>query len=87
MWVGRSVAAVKLPQALLPAAWIMMTLFSASHPGLVLDFFAWTSLASYGAIQQKESWMPVASYGTERGNSKSFCYIIVDEADIDVQLY
>ena len=53
MWVGHSVAAVKPPQAVLPAALIALTLFPVS-PTLILDFFVRKPLASYGAIQQKE---------------------------------
>ena len=70
MWVGHSVAAVKLPQAVLPAAYITPTLFSAT-PRPIRSFFVWTPIASYGAIQQKESWTLMVSYGAERVNITS----------------
>ena len=61
MWVGRSVAVVKLPQA------VASGLFSVSLSP-IFNFFVWMPLASYGAIRQKESWAPMASYGAERVN-------------------
>ena len=64
MWVGHSVTAVKQPQAVLPAD--HADLFFQPHPGLFLDFFVRTPLASYGAIGQKERWTPMVSYGGER---------------------
>ena len=39
-----------------------------AYPGLFLDFFVRTPLASYGAIGQKERWTPMAFYGGKRGN-------------------
>ena len=44
----------------------MLTLCSASPRPI--SFFVWTLLASYGAVGQKESWMPLASCGAERVN-------------------
>ena len=64
--VGCSVAAVKPPLAVFPAAWITLTLFSASPRPIFNFFFVWMPLASHGAIRQKESWTPLASYGAER---------------------
>ena len=65
MWAGRSVAAVKPPQAVLPGPRSRSPCFQP-HPGLFLDFFVWTPLASYGTTGQKERWTPMASCGGEK---------------------
>ena len=64
VWVGRSVADVKQPQAVLPTKNLTLT-FNQPLPGLSLDLFVWTPLASYGAIGQKKRWTPMASYRAE----------------------
>ena len=75
MWVGGSVAAVKAPQDVLPAKKITLTLLPAS-PGHILDFFVRTPLSSYGAIEQKERWTPMASCGGERVKSFVFATML-----------
>ena len=73
MWVGGSVAAVKPPQAVLPAKKITLTLPPASSRSIFRLFFFlffWgTPLSSYGAIGQKERWTPMASCGGDRVNN------------------
>ena len=54
MWVGGSVAAVKLPQAVLPAKKMMLTLLLPASPRPVFRLFVRTPLSSYGAVGQKE---------------------------------
>ena len=43
----------------------MVTLFSAS-PRPIFTFFVCMPMVSYGAIQQRGSWMLMVSYGAER---------------------
>ena len=82
IWVGGSVADVKLPQAVLPTKTTTLTLLPASPwPTVFLDLFVRTPLASYGAIGQKERWTPMASYRAEWVNSiasESFNFFIYD---------
>ena len=61
VWVGGSVADGKPPQAVSPTKNLTLTSLPAS-PRPILDLFVRTS---YGAIGQKERWMPVVSYRAE----------------------
>ena len=64
VWVGGSAGDVKQLQAVLPTKNLTLTLFQPL-PGLFLDLFVQTLLASYGSFGQRQRWTPIASYGAE----------------------
>ena len=69
VWVGGSVADVKQNQAVLPTKNLTLTLLPAS-PRPIFRPFVRTPFASYGAIGQKERWMPMASHRADWVNYK-----------------